>query len=135
MYLQSDSEQSARRKKGRSDDLFCGRPDVVLLNDKQWSYVQRLYRMSPRELQIARLVCRGFSNGDIAKKLSVRPGTVKTHLRSIFNKTRVRNKITMLLRCLEKVEQLSAESSHPVHLLTGEGQKLTQETASPETAG
>lgn len=121
----------AQRKKGRPDELYYGRPDVCPLNEKQWSYIQRLYRMSPRELQVAKLVCRGFSNGDIAKKLSVRPGTVKTHLRSIFNKTRVRNKITMLLRCLEKVEQLSTEPPRAVYLLKKDGAQHARESTAP----
>jgi len=131
MYLPSHSEGMAQRKKGRPDELYYGRPDVCPLNEKQWSYIQRLYRMSPRELQVAKLVCRGFSNGDIAKKLSVRPGTVKTHLRSIFNKTRVRNKITMLLRCLEKVEQLSTEPPRAVYLLKKDGAQHARESTAP----
>jgi DNA-binding NarL/FixJ family response regulator len=103
------SLQPQERTKTESgpEESFCGKPEIALLNDKQWSYVQKLYRMSPRELQVAKLVCKGFTNGDIARRLRVRPGTVKTHLRSIFGKTRVRNKISMLLRCVENVRQLS----------------------------
>jgi DNA-binding NarL/FixJ family response regulator len=105
MSLQPREQTKAER--GDSEESFFGRPDIVLLNEKQWSYIQRRYHMSPRELQVARLVCRGLSNGDIANSLKVKPGTVKTHLRSIFNKTRVRNKISMLLRCVENASLLS----------------------------
>jgi DNA-binding NarL/FixJ family response regulator len=61
--------------------------------------------MSPRELQVAKLVCEGFVNGDIARRLGLKPGTVKTHLRSIFGKTRARNKISMLLRFMAVVSE------------------------------
>jgi len=88
---------------------FYRPPNVVLLDDKQWSYIQRRYHMSPRELQIAKLVCRGLTNGDMAIKLKVKPGTVKTHLRSIFGKTHARNKITMLLRFIDDIHKLFNE--------------------------
>ncbi len=74
------------------------RPDIALLDEKQWRYVQRRYHISPRELEVAKLICRGFVNGDVAKRLNVKPGTVKTHLRSIFAKTHAKNRIIMLLR-------------------------------------
>jgi hypothetical protein len=39
----------------------------VLLDSRQWSYVRRRYELTPRELQIAELVCRGFRNDRIAR--------------------------------------------------------------------
>ncbi len=101
-------------KKGQMEnigasDLFYGQPDVILLDEKQWLYIQRRYHMTPRELQITQLVCQGLTNGDIARKLKIKAGTVKTHLRSIFGKTRVRNKITMLLKFMDDVSKLFGE--------------------------
>jgi len=86
-----------------ASDLFHKRPDVILLDEKHWLYIQSRYHMSPREVQIAQLVCQGLTNGDIARKLKVKIGTVKTHLRSIFGKAHARNKITMLLRFMDDV--------------------------------
>lgn len=76
-------------------------PRIALLNEKQWRYIQRRYHMSPRELQVARLVCRGFNNDQIAEALRIRNGTVKTHLRNIYRRVRIRSKITLLLRFVE----------------------------------
>lgn len=75
-------------------------PDRVpgLLNSKQWSYLQRRYELTPREQQVAELVCRGFRNGSIATRLSIQPGTVKAHVRNIYRKVKVKSKISMLLR-------------------------------------
>ena len=103
-------------------DSFYGRPKAILLDERQWLYIQRYYHISPRELQVVKLVCRGFTNGDIAEELNVKPGTVKTHLRSIFHKTRARNKITMLLRCMENAGWLSREanSTAPIPIIDAE---------------
>ena len=98
------------------------RNEAILFDEKQWLYVQRCYHISPRELQVVRLVCQGFTNGDIARELNVKSGTVKTHLRSIFHKTRVRNKVTMLLRCMENAGHLSREanSTPPIPIIDAE---------------
>jgi DNA-binding NarL/FixJ family response regulator len=95
-------------KKGNINplDSVYKQPDVALLNEKQWGYIQRRYNISPRELDVAKLVCQGLPNKDIALKLKIKLGTVNTHLKSIFGKTRVTNKITMLLRFIEDTANL-----------------------------
>ena len=108
------------------DDSFYGRPKAIVLDEKQWRYVQRRYHISPRELQVIKCVCQGLTNGDIAAKLKVKPGTVKTHLRSIFNKTRVRNKITMLLRCMENAGQFSREANNTAPIPIVDAEKPTK---------
>ncbi len=92
------------------EESFFGQPCVTILSEKEWLYLQKYYGMSRRELQVAKLVCRGLTNGDIARRLRVQPGTVKTHLRSIFGKTRSRNRISMLLKYLEKVQLFHNQS-------------------------
>lgn len=79
------------------------RPDIVILDESNWSYIQRRYRLSPRETQVARLVCQGLVNDEIAQYLKITNGTVKTHLRNIYRRIRVKNKITMLLKFIRDV--------------------------------
>ncbi len=83
-------------------------PDIILLNEKQWSYVQNRYNLTPRERQIAELVCKGLRNGNIANYLRIKPGTVKTHTRNIYRKVHVKSKIAMLLRFVTDARDLSA---------------------------
>jgi DNA-binding NarL/FixJ family response regulator len=45
-----------------------------------------LGELTPRELEVLRLVARGMSNNDIARKLVVGDATVKTHVARIFSK-------------------------------------------------
>jgi DNA-binding NarL/FixJ family response regulator len=45
-----------------------------------------LAELTPRELEVLRLVARGLSNADIARELVVGDATVKTHVARIFSK-------------------------------------------------
>lgn len=103
----SQSSESRRHTPVRAGTSGSDR-DLVLLDNKQWSYLQRRYELTPRELQIAVLVCQGFRNGSIAKSLDITPGTVKTHVSNIYRKVKVRSKITMLLTFVSEAKRCSA---------------------------
>jgi DNA-binding NarL/FixJ family response regulator len=51
--------------------------------------------LSRRELEIVQLVVRGFQNKEIATSLSISEETVKTNLRSIFQKLSVRGRMEL----------------------------------------
>jgi len=100
------------------DDSGYKHDDVVLLDNKQWSYVQRRYELTPRERQVAELICQGLRNGSIARRLRIRPGTVKTHTRNIYRKARVKSKIAMLLAFVSDARAFPAdhEGTHSIAL-------------------
>ena len=50
----------------------------------------KIYKLTQRESEIVVEVCNGLNNKDIAKKLFVEEGTVKTHLNNIFKKLNVK---------------------------------------------
>jgi len=79
------------------------RPAGILLDEKKWLFLKKHYNMTPRELQVAILVCRGFNNNEIAKALKIKHGTVKTHLRNIYRRVRVKSKVLLLLKFVEEV--------------------------------
>jgi len=106
---------------------FYSQPRIAILNDKHWSYIRRLYRMSPREVEVAQLICQGFNNDEIAKNLKITHGTVKTHLRNIYRRVHVQNKITMLLRLVAQVANLSAKSGTIPPFTIVDIEKQTQE--------
>jgi DNA-binding NarL/FixJ family response regulator len=83
--------------------------EIILLSEKEWSYVRRRYNLTPRECQIAELICQGLHNGRIAKFLRISPGTVKTHTRNIYRKARVKSKIAMLLRFVTDARAISTQ--------------------------
>jgi two-component system, NarL family, nitrate/nitrite response regulator NarL len=56
--------------------------------------------LTSREQQVLELVEQGFKNKDIAQELGIRPGTVKIHLKHIFEKTGVRGRYGLALNGL-----------------------------------
>jgi two-component system nitrate/nitrite response regulator NarL len=48
--------------------------------------------LTPREQQVLEMVEQGFKNKEIGLELGIRPGTVKIHLKHIFEKTGVRGR-------------------------------------------
>ncbi len=57
--------------------------------------------ISQREQDVLRLLREGFSNRQMASKLSVSESTIKTHLRNIFEKLGVNNRLQAVSRALE----------------------------------
>lgn len=55
-------------------------------------------RLSERELEVLRLVDKGFSDSEIAKELVIAVGTVKRHLNNIYGKLGVHNRTQALAR-------------------------------------
>ncbi|MEV5731279.1 response regulator [Streptomyces pharetrae] len=49
--------------------------------------------LSPREIEVVRLVARGLTNAEIAGALCITVGTVKTHLTNVQAKLAVRNRV------------------------------------------
>lgn len=52
--------------------------------------------LSDREIEVLNLISHGYRNSEIAEKLCVSNNTVKTHIRNIYIKLRVRNRIEAL---------------------------------------
>ena len=48
--------------------------------------------LTPREVEVLKLIAAGLSNGEIADKLVLSNATVKTHINRIFYKTGARDR-------------------------------------------
>jgi len=66
--------------------------------------------LTPREHQVMELVEQGFKNREIAQELGIRPGTVKIHLKHIFEKTGVHGRHGLALNGLRQKGVLSLAS-------------------------
>lgn len=53
-------------------------------------------RLSPRELQVVRLCAQGASNAEMATKLSLTEGTVKSHLHRAYSKLHLRGRADLV---------------------------------------
>jgi DNA-binding NarL/FixJ family response regulator len=60
------------------DVIFRSAPRVVRQSHSE---------LTPRESQVLTLVEQGLTNGEIARELGIRPGTVKIHLKHLYEKT------------------------------------------------
>lgn len=58
--------------------------------------------LTSREQQVLELVEQGLKNKEIARELGIRPGTVKIHLKHIFEKTGVRGRYGLALTGLKE---------------------------------
>lgn len=61
-------------------------------------------RLTPREREVVNLVERGLRNNDIARSLGITTGTVKIHMKHIFEKTGVRGRHGLALNGLREKE-------------------------------
>ncbi len=57
--------------------------------------------LSPREAEVLELAAQGMSNYQIARRLSIVEGTVKRHMRSIFDKLEARSRVEASNRALQ----------------------------------
>ncbi|HUP43167.1 MAG TPA: response regulator transcription factor [Thermoanaerobaculia bacterium] len=58
--------------------------------------------LTPRELEIVRMVARGLRNRAIAERLYITEGTVKVHLHNIYDKLGVDGRVELTLYAQEK---------------------------------
>jgi len=66
-------------------------------SDQVAEFLQRkdASRLTPREKEVVRLICRGLRNRQIAENLHITPGTVKVHLMHIFEKTGLKDRLAL----------------------------------------
>jgi len=53
--------------------------------------------LTPREIEIVRLVAQGLRNKELANRLSITEGTVKIHLHNIYDKLGVDGRLELVL--------------------------------------
>jgi DNA-binding CsgD family transcriptional regulator len=68
------------------NDILVSGDDKI---EKQISFLMQEAGLTQREADVARLICEGLSDKEIARKLSLSPHTVKDHLKKVYSKFRV----------------------------------------------
>lgn len=104
------SQQRTKAENGWNYSSISNPKHTKLLDKRHWSYLQSRFHITPREVQVAKLVCQGFDNEKIAKDLNIKPGTVKAHLRSLYRRVHAGSKIVMLLKFLTSATEFSLKS-------------------------
>ncbi len=73
-----------------------------VLADSDWPNRPQRSALTARELEVVELVEQGMKNRDIAGALGIRTGTVKIHLKHIFEKTGIRGRYGLALSGLRE---------------------------------
>ncbi|MEC4676308.1 MAG: helix-turn-helix transcriptional regulator, partial [Nitrospirota bacterium] len=55
-----------------------------------------IYKLSRRETEVINLIIKGKSTREMAESLFISESTIKTHLRHIYDKAGVKNRIELL---------------------------------------
>jgi LuxR family maltose regulon positive regulatory protein len=58
-------------------------------------------RLTPRETEILQLLSQGFSYAKMTKKLTITDNTLKTHIKRIYSKLDVHNRVQAVLTAQE----------------------------------
>jgi DNA-binding NarL/FixJ family response regulator len=92
------------------DELFRRECEIKhLLKSPTSHQLAKMKTVSPREMQVMALISESLTNEEIAQKLFVSDKTVKTHIRNIFEKTCIHNRVEAVLlyiRYKREVESL-----------------------------
>jgi two-component system, NarL family, nitrate/nitrite response regulator NarL len=109
-FLQAGARGVLRRTSEPETLLICLRSvtsgntwleDGIFADNERLPH-QRRSQLTPREIEVAGLVEQGLRNRDIAHNLGIRTGTVKIHLKHIFEKTGVRGRYGLALNGLRE---------------------------------
>lgn len=73
---------------------------------------EAILALTHRQLEIVELMRRGLTNKEIARELSISPGTVKVHLNNVYRSIGVHNRVAALA-ALEGVDCVSALTEAP----------------------
>jgi len=109
-YLQAGARGVLRRTSEPETLLTCLRAvtqgktwlENGIFSETEKSPYQRRSQLTPREMEVAGLVEQGLRNRDIAQNLGIQTGTVKIHLKHIFEKTGVRGRYGLALNGLRE---------------------------------
>jgi DNA-binding NarL/FixJ family response regulator len=79
------------------DELIRESHKKLLLKSPTGNQLAKMKDISKREMEVMTLISESMTNEEIAQKLFVSAKTVKTHIRNIFQKTGIRNRVEAVL--------------------------------------
>ncbi|GEM_PF-1949960 len=84
-------------KRGTFEVLFRRSQDAM----EAKAYFMEL--LTPAEIKVARLVCQGLKNREIARHLFISENTVKAHLYKIYQKFKIKSRTELMKLCMKEL--------------------------------
>lgn len=63
-------------------------------------------RLSPRQADVARFICRGLRKGEIAKELRVTEYTVRMHANALYRRLEVHDRVGVVVKLVLHARRL-----------------------------
>ena len=76
-----------KRKRKEYSHILVLLEKTISIHNINFLTVKTKFQLTDRELEVLELICEGFSNKEISKKLSISVYTVKDHIKHIMEKT------------------------------------------------
>lgn len=73
-------------------------PLPELFSAAQWSGLARGLNLSPRQVEVARLICRGLTSEQVGQELGISRHTVQMHLKGLFGRLEVNDRLGLLVQ-------------------------------------
>jgi DNA-binding CsgD family transcriptional regulator len=102
MVLQSEAQSGRSRR----PTIVANEP-LVLFTPQEWGTVARLLGLTPRQLNVAELLCAECSQRDMARRLGLSMDTVRTHLRALYARLHVQSRVGVVVRLVLAQRELS----------------------------
>lgn len=75
-----------------------------------WKVVERRYSLSPRQREIAELICDSKSNEEIASDLGITTNTVRMHVKLLYEKLGVHDRVGVAMKLLQPSRNSNANA-------------------------
>lgn len=69
-----------------------------IFSDERWRELGEHLGLTPRQRQIARMICRGTTKETIARELSISVPTVRMHADALYKRLRVHSRLALAIR-------------------------------------
>ncbi len=82
-----------------------------LFSDAQWVALRHELKIPERQLHVARWICRGCTNYEIAAHLGVSLDTVRMHTKSLYKKLKVRARLGVPVRLVLAMTEMNGRAT------------------------
>jgi DNA-binding NarL/FixJ family response regulator len=95
------------RPQAENDAKTAAAPDhPSIFSRQEWREIQRRLKLSARQGQIVCLLLEGHKIYSVAMVLGISPDTVRAHLRRLYLKLGVSDRLDLVIRCFRESRHL-----------------------------